>query len=135
MVENTQSTHAYHSVGRRKTSSARVRLYLGKNDSFINGKTLNQSVRNSSDLHELLKPFVLSGTLDTYYFTAKVVGGGPHSQLNAVLHGIARCLAQISDEMRSTMAMNSLLTRDPRAKERKKIYHVRARKMPQFSKR
>ena len=134
-MEQTQEKHAYYAVGRRKTSAARVRLFRGKGESLINGKTVEASSRNKTDIKEILTPFTVSGTGETYYFTAKVVGGGQHSQLTAVTHGVARCLAQISDEMHKTMAVNKLLTRDPRAKERKKIYRVRARKMPQFSKR
>ena len=84
---------------------------------------------------KLALPFSLTGLTGTYHYSAKVVGGGPNSQIDAVVHGLARTVAKLSESMHSTMAQNGLLTRDPREKERKKIYRVRARKMPQFAKR
>ena len=131
----TQNTAAHFAVGRRKRAIARVRVYVGEGNSTINGKSTADYSQTINQKKQLAFPWITSGLAGKYYFTAKVIGGGINSQIGAVTHGVSRCIAQMSEALHSTMAQNSLLTRDPREKERKKIYHVRARKMPQFSKR
>ena len=80
-------------------------------------------------------PFELTQTKGSYYFTVKIVGGGKNGQLGALRHALSRALAKESEEFRKILRQNDLLTRDPRMVERKKIYHKKARKSPQFSKR
>jgi small subunit ribosomal protein S9 len=125
----------YVGVGRRKRSVARVRVYAGESENLINGKLAADYTQTLEQKKKLIVPFTLSGLTGKYFYTAKVIGGGPNSQIEAVIHGVSRAIAKMSDSLKATMSQNGLLTRDPREKERKKIYHVRARKMPQFSKR
>ncbi len=124
-----------YAVGRRKRAIARVRMYPGSGKILINEKPLESYVDSEAQRVEFLKPVVQSGMTDDHDFTVKVIGGGISGQLGAAQHGVARCIAKVNDDMKSAMRNGGFLTRDPREKERKKVYHVRARKMPQFSKR
>jgi small subunit ribosomal protein S9 len=110
-------------------------MFEGKGEILVNDKKLSELPVSATQLQEFMKPLVQVGMTEDHYFTAKVVGGGVAGQLDAVQHGIARCIAKINDDMKSAMRKGGFLTRDPREKERKKVYHVRARKSPQFSKR
>jgi small subunit ribosomal protein S9 len=122
-------------VGRRKRSVARVRMYSGNGEIVINGKSVEEYAPSKAKLSEFLKPLEVSGVREGHKFTAKVIGGGISGQLDATKHGIARVIAKINEDLKKTMKQGGFLTRDPREKERKKVYHVRARKSPQFSKR
>lgn len=124
-----------YAVGRRKRAVARVRMYPGNGEIIINEKPLDKFITSKAKMSEFMKPLIQAGVLETSKFTAKVIGGGTVAQIEAVRHGIARCIAQISEDMKKTMKQGGYLTRDPREKERKKVYHVRARKSPQYSKR
>jgi small subunit ribosomal protein S9 len=77
----------------------------------------------------------ITGTSERFDVRAKVVGGGVSGQVGAIRHGIARALTRADDEFRPTLKSGKLLTRDPRAKERKKVGLKRARKAPQYTKR
>ncbi len=139
--KNTNDKHTMSSdilayaVGRRKRAVARVRMYQGSGKILINGKPLEKFVSSESKLRDFLKPLEIAGVREDHDFTVKVVGGGVSGQLDAVKHGIARCIAKINDDLKKTMRHYGFLTRDPREKERKKVYHVGARKSPQYSKR
>lgn len=133
--EVASKTAAYAAVGRRKRAVARVRLYVGKGDNLINGKAAQDYCHTINQKKKLAKPLSLAGLTEEYHYSAKVIGGGINGQIDAVVHAVARSVAKMSDSLHATMAQNGLLTRDPREKERKKIYRVRARKMPQFAKR
>jgi small subunit ribosomal protein S9 len=122
-------------VGRRKRAVARVRMYAGSGDILINGKKLNEYLTTETQIKEFMMPLNLAGMTEGHYFTAKVIGGGPSGQMEAVRLGIAKCISKVNEDLKKAMRQNGLLTRDPREKERKKIYHVGARKSPQFSKR
>jgi small subunit ribosomal protein S9 len=124
-----------YAVGRRKRSVARVRVFAGEGESLINGKKVREFMASDAQYKEFMKPLVIAGMDGSHYFTAKVIGGGSAGQVGAVMLGVARCIAQVNDDLRSSMRKNGLLTRDPREKERKKVYHIGARKSPQFSKR
>lgn len=124
-----------YAVGRRKRAVARVRMYDGNGQIIINEKLIEDYSPSKAVLTETLKPLELSGAREGHTFTIKVVGGGIIGQMEATRHGIARILAKISDDMKNTMKQGGFLTRDPREKERKKVYHVKARKSPQYSKR
>jgi len=133
--EENQTSAAYAAVGRRKRAVARVRLHIGEGENMINSKPAPDFCHTINQKKKLVVPFTVAGLTGKYYFTAKAVGGGINGQVDAVVHAISRCIAQMSESMHTTMSQNGLLKRDPREKERKKIYRVRARKMPQFSKR
>lgn len=116
-----------YSRGRRKTSSARVKLMPGTGKSIVNGKNFNSGY--------FANIFELVGQKDKYSIEAIVKGGGVNSQIGAIRLAIARCLVKSSDAFKSTIKKNGLLTRDSREKERKKPGLKRARRAPQWSKR
>lgn len=110
-----------YAVGRRKSASARVRLFLGKDTSTVNGLPIDKYFPGKSNKAVWSKPFKLTQTSEKYYISAKVVGGGKTGQLEAVVHGIARALAKAKkDEFRAPLKKAGLLTRDDRVKERRK---------------
>ncbi|MFA5967173.1 MAG: 30S ribosomal protein S9 [Patescibacteria group bacterium] len=125
----------YYGTGRRKTSTARVRLYDGKGQVVINGKAPEVYLNPANLIEVLLQPLILVGMKDRFDISVKVAGGGASSQAEAIRHGIARALLKVDETLRKTLKTNKLLTRDPRAKERKKYGLKRARRAPQFSKR
>lgn len=122
-------------IGRRKTSTARVRIYKGKTGSTVNEKPLDEYFVKATDLRDVNLPFVVSKLEGKYYFTAKVKGGGTTGQKDAVKLGIARAILKLDETMKPDLRKNGLLTRDPRMVERKKYHRKKARKKPQFSKR
>jgi len=127
-------------VGRRKTSVARVRLFEGKENSVIltaKGELVDikKYYASRKEQKDVLKPLVLLELSDKYYFSAKLNGGGRASQIGALVLGLSRCLASVSDEYAVLLRHENLLSRDSRMVERKKIYHKKARKSPQYSKR
>jgi len=122
-------------TGRRKTSIANVRLFEGKNDSMVNKKPLKQYFAYSFYQDEIGQPFDVTGLGGKYHFVAHVNGGGPHSQVQALRHGISIALGTISEEVRKVLKKNGFLTRDDRKKERKKPGLKRARRSPQWAKR
>lgn len=126
----------YQGTGRRKTAVARVRLFPGSGNFVVNGKKPEEYFGNR-DLYqrELRLPLVLTNHLNTFNVLVKVKGGGVSGQVGAVRHGIARALLDYDSELRPTLKQAGLLTRDPRAKERKKVGLKRARKAPQYTKR
>jgi small subunit ribosomal protein S9 len=125
----------YEGIGRRKTSSARVRIYEGTKASTVNGKSLKEYFVAEKDIKDVHRPLVVVGLRDKYYFTAKVQGGGTTGQREAVRLGIARALYEMDPELKPALRKEGLVTRDPRMVERKKYNRVKARKKPQFSKR
>ena len=121
-------------VGRRKTSVARVRITpSSKTDVTINEKELENYFPIKEMQNIVHQPF--SEVADKFNVTAKVNGGGAHSQSEAVRHGIARALVEHKAELRKTLKKAGYLKRDPRAKERRKFGLKKARKAPQWSKR
>ena len=132
-----QATERYfYGTGRRKTSIARVRLLPGTGQFVVNGKP-SQDYFGGRDLHQLTirQPLRLTGTLERFDVSVRVVGGGVSGQAGAIRHGIARALIRFDEELRPSLKAAKLLTRDPRAKERKKVGLKRARKAPQYTKR
>ena len=123
-------------IGRRKTSTARVRLYRGDKASTINGKAITDYFSTEKDSEKLvLRPLIVVGLEGKYYFTAKVNGGGITGQIDSIRLGLARALYEMNSELKPVLRKEGLVTRDPRAVERKKYHHLKARKKPQFSKR
>jgi small subunit ribosomal protein S9 len=126
-----------HSVGRRRTASARVRLYKGDKESVVNGEVIGKYFPGLIMRASWQKPFIATDTFGKYFITAKVEGGGLQSQLEAVVHGISRAFVGLNDEkFRSVLKKAGLLTRDPRERERRKVgTGGRARKQKQSPKR
>lgn len=126
-----------YTVGRRKTASARVRLYKGKKENLVNGVVIGKYFPGAVMASLWQKPFSLTGTSGKYYITAKVSGSGKDSQLTAVVHGMARALAKASPEkFRGVLKKGGLLTRDSRSRERRMVgTGGRARKQKQSPKR
>jgi small subunit ribosomal protein S9 len=126
----------HYGLGRRKSATARVRLVPGKGKIVINGKPATEYLENSKNLlAELQKPFVVLEMVDKYDVSAVVSGGGHAGQVDAIRLGIAKALAVMNEDLRSTLKRADLLGRDPREKERKKFGLKGARKQRQFTKR
>jgi len=123
----------YYATGRRKTAVARVRLYPGDGAIVVNGRPIEDYFPVVFHRIHALEP--LSHASNSYHASVKVVGGGVAGQAGAVRHGLARALCVHDPELRSDIKRAGLLTRDARAKERKKPGLKRARKAPQFTKR
>jgi small subunit ribosomal protein S9 len=122
-------------TGRRKQAIARVRLIPGSGTWTINGRTLEDYFPNKVHQQIVNEPFVTLDLVDRYDVLVRVQGGGISGQAGAVRLGIARSLIQTDTEARPPLKKSGFLTRDPRAKERKKYGLKKARKAPQYSKR
>jgi small subunit ribosomal protein S9 len=126
----------YEGLGRRKTSSARVRLHTGGDGSFVvNDKPAEDYFSRDVDQIFISEAFKVTGTEGRFKVTVKVEGGGVTGQAGAVRLGVARALLKVDPGYRDVLRDHGLLTRDPRAKERKKPGLKRARKAPQYTKR
>jgi small subunit ribosomal protein S9 len=126
----------YYGTGRRKTAVARVRLYPGNGAIVINGKPFEEIF--SRDVHraEVLSPLTRLGREGKFSAQIKCEGGGISGWAGAIQMGIARALVASEPGVKPALKRGeSLLTRDPRVKERKKAGLKRARKAPQFTKR
>ncbi len=108
------------SIGRRKEAVARVRIMEGNSPILINGKPISEIFKGLVYQKIYQKPFELTKTLGKYTATVKVSGGGVSSQLGAIVHGLSRSLAKLGAEQRTALKKQGLLTRDPRARERRK---------------
>ncbi len=129
-------TAAYWGTGRRKTAIARVRLVPGTGTVTINERPLDNYVGYRSVLiREVGLPLEATNNAGRYDVHVRVAGGGVTSQVGAIRLGVARALLKVDPEYRSNLRAEDLLTRDPRAKERKKYGRKKARKRFQFSKR
>ncbi|HET7099304.1 MAG TPA: 30S ribosomal protein S9 [Patescibacteria group bacterium] len=118
----TKKIDYIYAVGRRKESSARVRLYRGKGENTVNGQPANKYFEGAVALKMLTKPFGATETSDKYYFSGRVVGGGKEGQLAAIILGLSRALVKISPEKnRIVLRKASLLTRDARTRERRMV--------------
>jgi small subunit ribosomal protein S9 len=122
-------------VGRRKTSSARVRIYPGTGEIVVNDKPMDVYFGRALDQMILRQPLNVTGTGASFNISVHVVGGGESGQAAAVRMGIARALALGDANLRPVLKKAGFLTRDARAKERKKAGLKRARKAPQYTKR
>jgi small subunit ribosomal protein S9 len=122
-------------IGRRKTSTARVRLYPGTGEIVVNDKPMAEYFGRDLDRMILRQPLDLTGTAASYNISVHVNGGGEGGQAGAVRLGISRALNKIDENMRPVLKSAGFLTRDARAKERKKPGLKRARKAPQYTKR
>jgi small subunit ribosomal protein S9 len=132
-----EKTHYQYALGRRKSSTARVRLQNGKGKVVVNDKDVDVYFMGSKNLlNELRKPFaVLELEAKKYDISAVVKGGGHAGQADAIRLGIAKALALMNEDYKGTLRRADLLGRDPREKERKKFGLKGARKQRQFTKR
>ena len=122
-------------LGGRKTATARVLLQPGTGVVLIDGKPMEERFPRLLWQNQITMPLRITNTQRTYNVLAKVDGGGVSGQAGAITHGIARALVKIDEAFRPALRQAGLLTRDPRAKERKKPGLKRARKAPQYTKR
>ncbi len=125
----------FYGTGRRKTAVARVRLYPGTGEILINGKGYLDVFTRGSHQAAVMAPLKAAMAEGRFNVQAKVEGGGITGWAGAVSHGIARALASSDAALKPALRRQSLLTRDPRMKERKKVGLKRARKAPQYTKR
>jgi|TARA_B110000977_G_scaffold107305_1_gene139733 small subunit ribosomal protein S9 len=124
-----------HTIGRRKTSVARIFISEGKGAMTVNKKDYAEYFPTPALQYKVVQPFALTGTEGNYDVKITVVGGGSNGQAEAVRLAISRALCKINEENRETLKPEGLLTRDPRMVERKKFGQKKARKKFQFSKR
>ncbi|WP_330949496.1 30S ribosomal protein S9 [Virgibacillus sp. MG-45] len=125
----------YYGTGRRKKSTARVRLVPGTGRIVINNREAKDYFPYETQLLILNQPLVTTETQGTYDVLVNVHGGGYTGQAGAIRHGIARALLEANPEYRASLKTEGYLTRDARMKERKKYGLKGARRAPQFSKR
>ena len=125
----------YNAVGRRKSSVARVYLTAGTGVITINGRTFEDYIPVAALRLDVLQPLELTETTNKFDVNVNVNGGGVSGQAGATRLGITRALMEVNPDYRQTLKPAGLVTRDPRAKERKKYGLKAARRAPQFSKR
>ena len=125
----------YQGTGRRKASVARVTLVPGTGVITVNGRKVEEYLPSATFVMDLKQPLVATSTETRFDITCNVNGGGYTGQTGAIRLGIARALIEASAEYRPTLKSLGFLTRDARAKERKKYGLKGARRAPQFSKR
>ncbi|HXP37049.1 MAG TPA: 30S ribosomal protein S9 [Solirubrobacteraceae bacterium] len=125
----------YRATGKRKTAIARVTLRPGKGTYVINGRTLEQFFPRDTLRRNIRQPLETVGYQDKMDVIARLHGGGVSAQAGALRHGVSRALLEADPNLRGELKRRGFLTRDSRAKERKKAGLKKARKKPQFSKR
>ncbi len=125
----------FYGTGRRKTAVAQVRLLPGEGAIIINGVPYEERFSRSEHRQAIMQPLIVTDSAGKYSAVVKVAGGGISGQSGAISHGIARALVRADESLKPILRQNGLLTRDSRAKERKKAGLKRARKAPQYTKR
>lgn len=126
----------FEAIGRRKTSTARVRIMSASKTSFtVNGKDSKDYFKTEDQRRLVQDPIIKGYPGSKWSVEVRVSGGGIHSQAEAVRHGLARALVLAEGELRGKLKTLGYLKRDPRAKERRKFGLKKARKAPQWSKR
>ena len=136
MTTSSKNNVVYWGTGRRKTSVARVRLVPGSGKVTINGRPGDHYLNfNPAYLSAIKAPLQTLGLSESYDVLVNVFGGGLTGQSDAIKQGAARALCGLSPDNRKPLKTEGHLSRDPRAKERRKYGLKKARKAPQFSKR
>ena len=125
----------YYGTGRRKSSVARVFLRPGSGEFRVNGRPFEQYFVTESQRTDARQPLILTETAGTFNVIANVSGGGVNGQAGAVKLGVARALMEFNIELRGKLKAEGMVSRDSRAKERKKYGQKGARKRFQYSKR
>ena len=137
MATSTKDKY-YEGIGRRKTSTARVRIVeASKNTFVVNGMPAKDYFKTEEQRLLIMDPLLKSEEVKNtkWSIEVRVSGGGIHSQAEAVRHGLTRALVIFNPEFRSELKSLGLLKRDPRSKERRKFGLKKARKAPTWSKR
>ena len=124
-----------HTIGRRKTSVARLYISKGKGEIMVNKKAYNEFFPTATLQYKITQPLVLTKNEGKFDLKVTVKGGGFNGQAEAVRLAISRALCEFDEENRTILKPEGLLTRDPRMVERKKFGQKKARKKHQFSKR
>ena len=135
MVKNKTNIKQFLGIGRRKESIARIFLREGSGKFYVNGKKLEEHFPRFDHQEVVKSPLEATKTSGKLDVKIKITGGGISGQAGAIRLGIARALEKINENHREILKAKGYLTRDPRAKERKKYGKKRARKSFQFSKR
>jgi len=135
MVEKTKQQVKYYATGKRKEAIAKVWLLAGTGKITVDGKKIEDMNISLTQRTKLMKPLLLTKTNDRYDVIASVNGGGISGQVDAVMYGIAKGLNVVSEEYRTILKGEGLLTRDDRIVERKKYGKKKARKGTQYRKR
>jgi small subunit ribosomal protein S9 len=125
----------YNATGKRKTAIARVILRPGSGTYLVNGRALDEHFPRATLQRNIRQPLETVGYQDRMDVVARLQGGGISAQAGALRHGISRALLEADPNLRGELKRRGFLTRDSRAKERKKAGLKKARKRPQFSKR
>ena len=125
----------FYGTGKRKTAVAQVRLFPGDGAIIVNGVPYEERFTRLEHRRVILQPLMVTENMGKCNVVIKVAGGGASGQCGAISHGIARALVRSDENLKPTLRQNGLLTRDARAKERKKVGLKRARKAPQYTKR
>ena len=125
----------FYGTGRRKTSVARVWVTAGEGQIVVNKRPFEEYFTTMGSREEVRKPFEVTSTVGKFNVFSTVSGGGINGQAGALRHGIARAMEHVDGSYRALLKKAGLLTRDPRAKERKKPGQRGARARFQFSKR
>ena len=131
----TSAKPYFYGTGRRKSSTARVRLYPGTGSITINGQDIDKYFGLETLKLIINQPFQVTETAGKFDIVANVRGGGFSGQAGAIRHGAARALLLADETFRAPLKKAGLLTRDPRMKERKNYGLKAARRASQFSKR
>ncbi len=135
-AEAVKANRFFQGIGRRKTSTARVRLIpTGDKSITVNGKSHHSYFPLMEHQETVVAPLKMRKCLERFGVSVKVQGGGVNSQSQAIRHGIARALIEFNPDFKKRLRRAGYLTRDPRMRERKKFGLKRARRAPQFSKR
>ncbi len=125
----------YRATGKRKSAIARVTLRPGSGTYLVNGRTLEEHFPRLTLQRNIRQPLETVGFQDRMDVVARLHGGGISAQAGALRHGVSRALLEADPNLRGELKRRGFLTRDSRAKERKKAGLKKARKRPQFSKR
>ncbi len=126
----------YEGIGRRKESTARVRIMEGSGNFIVNEKNIEAYFTRLGDASDIINAFQIANQPENKFDVSVIVnGGGVTGQRDAVKLGLARALVEMDDELRALLRQSGYMTRDPRVKERKKPGLKRARKAPTYTKR
>ena len=136
MVQAPEQQEYYYGTGKRKTSIAKVRLYLDESGPIlVNSKPVEEYFNWQPWRGIITEPFRITETSNRFRVAVQVQGGGVHSQAEAIRHGITRALVVYDSNLKALLRRHGLVTRDARIKESKKYGLKRARRAPQYTKR
>jgi len=124
-----------YTIGRRKTATAQLKLFVWKGKSTINGKDAGDYIHRSDLFDKVFSPLKITKLKDKFYFEVKVAGSWESAQSEAIMYALARAVAEEDETLRKVLKSAGLMTSDGRQVERKKPWKHKARKSIQWSKR